>query len=176
MKNLIVLAGVICLFLMLPACAPAPEPEPEAAPEPTVDAQTEEIIKVMDQWNNEVWQQGKLELVPELLGPTYVRHELEGTRTWTPEEYAKHIAATRERFLGADLAFAGHDHCVSGNMFWTRWSATGTDPTSGQSGSMTGIQIYRIENGRIVETWIATRPLGSSWPELATSAPASDTQ
>jgi hypothetical protein len=128
----------------------------------------------MERWSNDVWKQGKLELVPELVGPSYVRHGPEGTRTVTPEEYAKEIAAMRERI--PDIAFTRHDQCVNGNMIWTRWSSTGTDSTTGEAGKAAGIQIYRLEDGKLVETWIAMHPLGSTWPELSSSPPAGETQ
>ncbi len=102
MKHVIILIGVVCL---LHFCAPAPEPE--VVPESKVDAQAVQTLEVINKWIDDVWMQGKLELVPELVGPTYVRHRSGRTSSVTPEEYAKVIAARREQT--PDLKFIVHD-------------------------------------------------------------------
>jgi hypothetical protein len=30
---------------------------------------------------------------------------------------------------------------------------------------MAGLQSYRIEGGKLVETWLSIQPIGSSWPD-----------
>lgn len=122
---------------------------------------TEQALTVLRRWNNEVWHAGKLELVPELVGPTYVRHEAAGTRTVTPEQYAQEIAARRKQV--PDIRFTEHDRVVKDNFYWTRWSMRGTDARTGKVVTRAGIQIYRLDRGRLVETWVAALPEGSGW-------------
>ena len=44
---------------------------------------TEEVRAIFDRWD-EVWNHGKLELVSETVGPSYVRHGPRATRTVIP--------------------------------------------------------------------------------------------
>lgn len=124
---------------------------------------TDKMMSVITRWSEEVWHQGKLELVPQLVGPVYVRHEPGRSHSVTPQEYEEEIAAIRERL--PDLRFTEHDRVVSGDKYWLRWSYEGTDSESGRVVKRAGIQIYRFENGKIVETWFVMNQPGSSWEE-----------
>ncbi len=42
---------------------------------------------------------------------------------------------------------------------------SGTDQKTGKPVSRAGMQSYRTEGGKLVETWIALQPLGSTWPD-----------
>ena len=41
----------------------------------------------MRRWYDEMWQPCNFDLIPELAGPHYTRHDMMGTRTVTGEEY-----------------------------------------------------------------------------------------
>jgi hypothetical protein len=41
------------------------------------------------------------------------------------------------------------------------------DPKTGEKQSRAGMQSYRIEDGKLVETWITMRQLGTSWTDAA---------
>ena len=47
--------------------------------------------------------------------------------------------------------------------------ATGTqewkDPKTGNQLTQAGMQSYRIEDGKLAETWIVLQPIGSTWPD-----------
>jgi len=117
--------------------------------------------EVLRQWIEEVWHGGKLELVPSLVNSTYIRHGASGTRTVTPEQYALEIAALRQRF--PDLRFTLHDRVIQNNMIWSRWSWRGTEATTGKAVTRSAIQIYRLESGKLAETWAASLPDGVGW-------------
>ena len=116
---------------------------------------TEEVRAIFDRWE-EIWHHGKLELVSETVGPSYVRHEPQGTRTVTPEEYREVIAAVRKRL--PDVRFTMHDQAAQGDRAWVRWTMNGTDAETGKPFTRAGLQVYRIANGRLVETWLARLP------------------
>ncbi len=50
-----------------------------------------------------------------------------------------------------------------GSGFSFQWP----DPKTGEKQSRAGMQSYRIEDGKLVETWITMRPLGTSWTDVA---------
>ena len=111
-------------------------------------------------WNENVWCAGKYEFVKELITPEYTRHESDGTRIMTPESYAKEMEAYKAR----NVEFIYHDLEVTKDRVWTRFSLTLDNP---EGGSITGrgIQILRLENGRLTETWLDLF-YGKPWPDL----------
>ena len=119
---------------------------------------TKEVRAIFDRWE-EVWHHGKLELVSETVGPSYVRHEPQGTRTVTPEEYREEIAASRKKL--PDIRFTMHDQATQGDKAWFRWTLNGTDAQTGKPVTEAGLQVYRVANGRLVETWWAVLSLQS---------------
>ena len=124
---------------------------------------TEEVRAIFDRWD-EVWHHGKLELVSETVGPSYVRHGPRVTRTVTPEGYREEIAATRKKL--PDIRFTIHDGAAQGDKAWLRWTMNATNAETGKPVTEAGLQVYRIANGRLVETWAATLSSQSILPEV----------
>ena len=54
----------------------------------------EENKAVLRRWYDEMWAHCAFDLVPEIAGPTYTRHDFGGTRTVTAEEYRDSLRAT----------------------------------------------------------------------------------
>jgi predicted ester cyclase len=59
-----------------------------------------------------------------------------------------------------DLHFTIEDTLVEGDKIVWRWSSTGTNtgsmmgmPSTNKKATITGIEIYRIANGKIAERW-----------------------
>jgi hypothetical protein len=46
---------------------------------------------LFDRWER-VWHEGRYELIPECVGPTYTRHDEAGDRTVTRDAYAAELA------------------------------------------------------------------------------------
>jgi hypothetical protein len=123
---------------------------------------TQQIIDLFDRWER-VWHEVKLDLVPDCVAPLYVRHEEAGDRTVTPETYAAEIARAHQERPGIRIAV--HDHSFGGNRAWLRFGVTWTDPATGETRSRAGMQLYRVEGGKLVETWVSLQPLGSTWSD-----------
>ena len=120
----------------------------------------EEVREIMDRWF-QVWNERRLDLVTETLGASYTRHEADGTRSVTAEQYRDEIAATQKRI--PDVHFQVHDEAITDNTIWMRWTRTGTNAETGEMTTRAGLQIYRIADGRIVETWLAVSD--SDWDD-----------
>ncbi len=78
-----------------------------------------------------------------------------------------------EQFYGAlraafpDLRITIEDQVAEGDRVVTRWTARGTHtgafqgiPPTGKQGRMTGIDIDRIADGKVVECWVNSDDLG----------------
>lgn len=120
------------------------------------------IRDLFDRWER-VWHEGQYALVPGCLSQVYIRHDESGTRRVTVEEYAAEVAAgRRER---PNTRFIVYDHEIVGDRAWFRFTLTWTDATDGGSRTRAGMQVYRIEEGKLAETWLTLMKLGSAWPD-----------
>ena len=122
----------------------------------------ETVRALFDRWER-VWLKGEFDLIPECLGSHYLRHEEAGDRTVTREAYAAELAAFREERPGIRVLV--YDHAFTDDRAWFRFAFVWPDPATGAPRSRAGMQSYRIEDGRLVETWIALLPLGSAWTD-----------
>jgi hypothetical protein len=86
-----------------------------------------------------------------------------GDRTVTPESYAGELAKVREGRPGIQVRV--YDHAFKGNRAWYRFEFRWTDPKTGEPRTQAGMQAYRVQDGKLAETWITLLPVGSSWPD-----------
>jgi SnoaL-like domain len=120
------------------------------------------VRELFDRWE-QVWHDGRYDLIPTCLGSNYIRHDEQGDRTVTREAYATELAAIRQERPGIRVVV--YDHSFTDTRAWFRFSFKWPDPKSGEPRSRSGIQSYRIEDGKLAETWIALQPLGSAWSD-----------
>jgi steroid delta-isomerase-like uncharacterized protein len=113
---------------------------------------------------DELWNGGELDCADDVLSPTHVHHigadELVG-----PDEVKDTVGRFRTAF--PDLHFELEDVVSDGDRVVVRWTATGTHvgefaglAATGRSARWTGIDLVRLEDGRIVELWAAADGAG----------------
>ena len=132
---------------------------------------TEENKKISWRLQEEVFGQGKLELVDELLAPDYVSHapgDPELSRG--PEDIKEIVRSYHSAF--PDINFAVEQQVAEGDMVVTRWIARGTHrrefmgvPPSGRRIEVSGMSMDRISGGRIVENWNNWEAPGDDAPD-----------
>lgn len=131
------------------------------------------LRELFDRWES-VWHEARFDLVPECVGPHYIRHDEMGDRTVTREAYAEEIAKVQADRPGIRVVV--YDHSFEGNRAWFRFAFKWNDPQTGEPRSRAGMQAYRTESGKLVETWLSMQPLGSIWTDAPqkhwTSRPA----
>ena len=125
----------------------------------------ESVVRdLFDRWER-VWHEGRYDLVTECVAEVYTRHEESGTRRVTPGEYAEELAAGRlER---PNIHIIVYDHEIAGDRAWFRFMLTWTDASTGETRTRAGMQLYRVEGGKLAETWLTLLKLGSAWPDAA---------
>jgi hypothetical protein len=101
--------------------------------------------------------------VPECVGSHYIRHDEAGDRTVTREAYSAEIAKVQQDRPGIRVVV--YDHSFEGSRAWFRFAFKWTDQQTGEPRSRAGMQSYRVEAGKLVETWLALQPLGSAWAD-----------
>jgi steroid delta-isomerase-like uncharacterized protein len=126
----------------------------------------DENIQLMRRWFQEVWNEGRVQTVYELISADAVAIGQRGAEKQIhgPEEFVKFVREIRGAFpdiqIKVEDAFAADDKVV------LRWSGTMTHtgdtlgiPPSGRAVRSSGITIARIVGGKIVEGW-------DSWDQL----------
>ncbi len=117
---------------------------------------------LFDRWER-VWHEGQYDLIPTCVGPHFIRHDEQGDRTVTREAYTAELAKMRQDRPGIRVVV--YDHTFNGDRAWFRFSFKWTDPQTGEARSRAGFQSYRIEGGKLAETWLMLQPLGSAWTD-----------
>ena len=152
---------VLALFGLIGSATTAPAQSP-AKTECRATPAAAEHARVVERWIDDVWHDGRVALVPEIVGPTYLRHELNGTRSVTPAEYAAEIISVRRAL--PDVRFLVHDCYAVGDRVWLRWTMVGTSAQTGEAVQRVGMQVYRLDGGRLVETWVLMPSTDMAWP------------
>lgn|SRR5689334_21986875 len=118
------------------------------------------LSELFDRWES-VWHERRYDLIPVCVTPHYIRHDDAGDRTVTRDAYAAELAKLHgDR---PDVRIVVYDHTFLGNRAWFRFTMKWTDQTTGEARSRAGIQAYRIEDGKLAETWVLLQPPGSAW-------------
>lgn len=157
---------LIALLSMSNVAARADDSAP-SAPKPQAErnssmSEQRIMIGLFNRWE-QVWHEGQFDLVPSCVGNYYIRHDESGDRTVTRDAYAAEIAKIRQERPGIRVVV--YDHSFKGDRAWFRFAFTWTDPKTGEARSRAGMQSYRIEGGKLVETWLSLQPLGSTWTD-----------
>jgi hypothetical protein len=120
------------------------------------------VRDLFDRWER-VWHEGQYDLIASCVGSHYIRHDEKGDRTVTREAYAAELAATRQERPGIRIVV--YDHSFTDDRAWFRFSFVWPDPKTGEHCSRAGMQSYRVEGGKLAETWITLLPLGTTWTD-----------
>ena len=105
----------------------------------------------------EIWSKGNFAVVDDLVAPDYIDHNA-NTSTAGPEGVREEVSLYRNAF--PDLVFTIEDVIAEGDRVAVRWTNAGTNvgdflgiPATGRSFSVPGIDIYRLEDGKLAEHW-----------------------
>ena len=107
------------------------------------------------------WGSVNFEAIKEIFSPDYVFHRTDG-RDFSLEKTMEIITKQNEQLKVAfpDMAFINDDTIVKGDKAVLRYTFRGTlegevegIPATGKVVEVTGIEIVRIENGKIAESW-----------------------
>lgn len=157
MRTLIL--GILTLLLVgIPARAIAQEATPAASPVSTcTPASRDEAIAIAETYLG-VWNSHDVATFDEIADPGVIHHWGQGRDTVGIPD----LKASTQAFFVAfpDLAMTFDDVLVDGDKVVIRWTLTGTQegpffgiaPT-GVTATWTGVNIYRIACGKVVESW-----------------------
>jgi len=117
-------------------------------------------VQLMRRWFQEVWNEGRVETVHELLHPNAVAKGQRGAEEEIrgPEKFVEFVQQIRGAF--PDIHIKVEDVFGAGDKVVLRWSGTMTHtghgigfPPSGRAVHSRGITIAKFVDGQIVEGW-----------------------
>ncbi|HSK82572.1 MAG TPA: SpoIIE family protein phosphatase [Rubrobacter sp.] len=138
----------------------------------------------------EAWGKGNLAAVEEFIAAEYVMHPIPSGLPPGPEGTKQAITTYRTAF--PDLQATVDDIFAAGDRVALRWSFRGTHlgdwlgiPPTGNHMAATGISVYRMAGGKVVENWtsIDLSPTeeekrwlteGGGWPRRSPDIPATE--
>ena len=152
-KSLIILPLALILCFMVGCQDKEAMAELEAF---KAQAEVEEQNKALAIRYSEAWSKGDIEALKEILSPDYVWH-ISGAHLSleeTIESLKQQMAMLTDRTSIAQDIIAKGDKVISRNIFrGTHEGDTEGLPATGKTIEINGIEIIRIENGIIVESW-----------------------
>ena len=106
----------------------------------------------------EVFNQGRLEIIPELMSPEYIYHGPGGMELKGPEGFAQLVTMFRSAFPDINLKI--EDLLADGDKVVVRFTGSGTHrgelmgiPASGKPLATSGVVVACVEDGKCVEAW-----------------------
>ena len=125
----------------------------------------------------EVFNAGNLDLIDELASADVVIHYGGAEPVRGLDSYKRAFSASQPAF--PDMHFAIEDLIAEGDRVVTRWTMRATHrgeylgiAATGQQVAETGVSIYRIVGGKVVEGWVSSDDLGVMQQLGALPAPA----
>ena len=115
----------------------------------------------------EVWNQGKLAVIDELVAMDATFHDpnVPGGKFTGPEGLKQFVEIYKKAFPDVQLTI--DDQVAEGDKVVSRWTATGTHkgdlmgiPPTGKRATVTGIDFDRYQDGKIVEAYASYDMLG----------------
>jgi len=125
-----------------------------------------ELTELVRRDTEEVWTDGNLEVIDEIFAEGFVLHDpASPDETQGRDEYRGYVETYREAF--PDIKYEVEDVVAEDDTAALRYTATGTHegtfmgiaPT-GKRVSVSGMEMYRVEDGSIVEMWTSYDALG----------------
>lgn len=157
-------------------------PKLAQAQESTPAADLEANVVLARRWHDEIFEAGNLDVADEILTPDFAWRGPPNTANPTVGPEAIKQAATDVRAYFHNLILTDDDEIAQGDRVAIRWTLTGTVHT--ESGDVpvvyTGMDIFRIEDGKLAELWQNTDDYGLAQqlgeiPTEATPAAATPT-
>ncbi|XVH33445.1 ester cyclase (plasmid) [Haloferacaceae archaeon DSL9] len=114
----------------------------------------------------EIWTEGNLDAIDEIFREDFVLHDPSSTgESKGRDDYREYVEIYREAF--PDVEYEVDAVVAEGETVALRYTARGThegefmglEPT-GKHVSVSGMEMYRVEDGQIVEMWTSYDALG----------------
>ena len=125
---------------------------------------TEKNKTITRRYLEELWNQNNLAVIEEILAPDVVGHV--AGRTIRGADVIRQ-RAQKLREVYSDVRFTVEDQIAEGDKALVRWTFRGVHrgefmgaPATGKEVVATGMNLFRLEGGKIAELWVESDDLG----------------
>jgi steroid delta-isomerase-like uncharacterized protein len=122
---------------------------------------------IVRRWSEELWSEGNLAVADEIVAPDYVRHDPGDPFPARGPEDVKRLVSMLRAML-PDLRIEVEDVIAEGDRVVSRYTGVAADtegfmgrPPTGKTIRTAAIQIFRLADGKIVESWAVRDDLGA---------------
>jgi predicted SnoaL-like aldol condensation-catalyzing enzyme len=159
MRRYSVLLSVVVMLLSSAVVLAHP---PAAVQEATPTSDLEANKALARQYHEEIFEQGNLEVAEEILTPDFTWYAPPQTVSVVGPDAVKQAAKDVRDYFGDDLTLSADDVIAEGDRVVIRWTLTGTVQTDHGAVPVvyTGIDIFRIQDGKLAELWQNTDDYG----------------
>jgi len=126
----------------------------------------EENKALVRRFYEEGWARGNVEFAQEVFAEDYLRHDLRPTAAAPGPQGQQQIAAAF-RAAFCDLHWHVDLMLAEGDLVAARWTASGTNTggwagqaATGKPATFSGVNIFRIRDGKVAEIWNHRDDLG----------------
>ena len=112
------------------------------------------LCAISDRWWTEIWRDGNLDAVDDVLADPFVRHSSVGSTVSPRHEYKKMLAEFQRTLCHPETTI--DDRVVSADRVWTRATSKGLNRETGENTVVSWMLVQRIADGRIAEHWVLT--------------------
>ena len=120
----------------------------------------QEMRDIVQRFTDKSWNGGDLDLLDEFFAEDYVGHDAPNPEPVRgPQGMRDFLHMYHGAFSDAHITL--DDVLIAGDKVVTRWTGTGTHdgnlmgvPPTGNAVRFTGIRIFRLADGKIVEGWV----------------------
>jgi predicted SnoaL-like aldol condensation-catalyzing enzyme len=109
-------------------------------------------VALVRRFLEEAWNRGDLAVIDETHTPTYWNHGPSRPGVMrTRDDLRRQITGMRADY--PDLHIVSEDLIAADDKVVLRYALSGTHATKGRAIAITGVSIFRIEGGQVVEYW-----------------------
>lgn len=112
------------------------------------------VLAVSQRWWDEIWRDGRLDAVDDILTEPFVRHTGTGSEQVSRAAYKGRLAEFQRVLSRVETTI--DDRAVAGDRVWTRATSKGINRETGERSVVTWLLVQRVDGDRIAEHWVAT--------------------
>ncbi|PYP30980.1 MAG: hypothetical protein DMD49_09105 [Gemmatimonadetes bacterium] len=113
----------------------------------------DENREVVRLYSDELWGAGRIELIEQLFAPDFVDRHPDAIPDRPPGRKGIKHDVERVRGMFPDFAMKTEEIICEDDRAGLFWSATASQAATGKQITMSGMQIFRLRDGQIVERW-----------------------
>jgi len=120
-----------------------------------MDKTAEANATLADRFVTEVWNNGNLDLIDEMIAADFVRHLPNSWHTPKIEgaaAFKEYMADTRIKY--PDFHVKVHQRIADGDMVASAWTVSGTNQELNKKISIMGMTMTRYADGKAAEEWV----------------------